>query len=114
MNNTIRHFDEMDWKQYNESERFQDGTEPFIFTTERNTVSIDLIGDARGIEIDIYGEEVYEEEEEDGFTWHEDIRTTPDKIQDVMKKVIRDFNLDGDWYAPDISYRLDHWYKAQK
>ena len=110
----IKRFSKNDWYQYGGAERFKDGSEPFIFSTERNGVCIDLIGDARGVELNIYGNRDQDDYEDEEMIWTEDIKTTPKKMRAILKNIIKAYNLDGDWYAPDISYNLDHGYKLLK
>lgn len=106
MNETIRRFTENDWHQTPEAKKFKDGSMPFIFESERNGVYFTLIGDVNGIEIELHGGEGEEYEQD---IWTEDIENaTCTKIKSIMKHIIKTLELDGDWYAPDVSYALDH------
>ena len=106
MNETIRRFTKGDWHQWAEAEEFKNGSDPFIFESERNGVELTIIGDVRGIEIEMHGGEGADEEQD---IWVETIENaTQSKIKDIMERIIKRLNLDGDWYAPDVSYAFDH------
>lgn len=104
----INRFDKLDWNEFNGAEKFKNGSEPFIFRSEKDVdgiiIGVTLVGDVNGIEICVYGGE---EDEEN--IWTEEFKNaTPNRIEGVMRHIIKALNLDGDWYAPDVTYALDH------
>lgn len=103
---SIRRFTKSDWHQWAGAEEFKNGSDPFIFESERNGVELTVIGDVRGIEVEMHSGEGADEEQN---IWVETIENaTQSKIKDIMERIIKKLNLDGDWYAPDVSYALDH------
>lgn len=104
MKNVLRRFTKIDWYAFAGAEKFKDGSEPFIFESERNGVELALIGDANMIYLVMTCPDSGEED----MVWEEEIKANPIRIEGIMRHIIKDLNLDGDWYAPDISYILDH------
>lgn len=110
MNEKIRRFNEWDWMGFADCEKFENGTDPWIFTAERNGVELTLIGDVNGVELSFCSGDI----EEDGLFWYENFETklSPTRALGILRRMIKTLNLDGDWYAPDISYALDHAFKG--
>lgn len=100
----LRRFSRKDWYAFAGAEKFKDGSEPFIFYSERNGIELSLIGDAKMIYLVMACPDSGEED----MIWEEEIKANPIRIEGIMRHIIASLNLEGDWYAPDISYTLDH------
>lgn len=103
----IRRFDNSDFNAFAGAENFKDGSKPFIFETESTYggVVIYLIGDANMV----YLLMTCPDNDEEDMIWEEEIKTSSIRIEGIMRHIISELGLDtDDWYAPDISYILDH------
>lgn len=104
----IRRFTKADWNAFSGSEKFNDGSNPFIAVFENDYTGVVIVGDINGVEVNLYSNI---KDDCGGMNWQKcwnEGNNTPEEIKSFMEKLISDLGLDGDWYAPDISYALDH------
>lgn len=108
---TIKRFTQADWYAYAGAANFKNGEEPFIYkSTNSQGVELVLIGDAQGIELSI----IEDDDMLNEFIWSESLEVHPIKMEGILRHIIEKLKLKEDWYAPDLTYILDHTKKLSE
>ena len=107
----IRRFKKEDWYAFAGAEKFSNGSEPFIYEVELNdgAVGVTIIADANGIEIYMSGDPDNDDCEYYAWLWEKKLLAM--KAEGEMRAMIREFDLEENPYAADVSYAIDHNHK---
>lgn len=105
MNNIkIRQFTKEDWYGWTGAERFEDGSEPLIFTADLSGAGIKIIGEHQAVAVMVTLDKGYKM-----YQWvYLTDEWTPLQAEGEMRALIKALKLDENSNPADIAYMMDH------